>query len=160
VTNGKLDLGVVGEAPFDPSLFVESFRRDTLVLILPADHPLAERDPIVPADLAEEPFILREQGSSTRHILERALREWGLEPRVVMELGSTEAIKKTVAARLGVSFVSRYAVELEKRMGVLVSRPVPALALHRDLRVVRRTTLPLTPLHERFLEALRSSPDA
>jgi DNA-binding transcriptional LysR family regulator len=160
VTGGQLDVGVVGEAPFDPSLRVERFRRDTLVLILSADHPLAARDPIDPANLADAPFIMREQGSSTRHVLERALRERGLEPRIVMELGSTEAIKKTVAAGLGISFVSRYAVELEERVGVLVSRPVPTLSLHRDLHVIRRATLPLTPLHRRFLEALQTSPTA
>jgi DNA-binding transcriptional LysR family regulator len=96
-------------------LLLGEFRHDTLVLIRDREHPLTDKDPMDPADLGGEPFVLREAGSSTRAVLERAFRERGLQPRVVMELGSTEAIKKPVAAGLGVSFVSRYAVERENR---------------------------------------------
>jgi LysR family transcriptional regulator, low CO2-responsive transcriptional regulator len=154
VQDGRLDLGVVGEVAFDPSLQATLLQDERLVLILPRKHPLAEKETLEPADLEHEPFVLREEGSSTREVLERALGEQGLRPRVVMELGNTEAIKKAVAAGLGLSFVSEHAVELERQAGVLVAREVPALSLCRGIYVVARISFRMTPLHERFLGAL------
>ena len=106
-------------------------------------------------DLEGHPFVLRERGSSTRAVLERTLEAAGIRPQVVMELGNTEAVKKTVAAGLGISLVSEHAVELEVRVGVLVARRVPDLNPERGIYVVRRRTLHLTPLHSRFLASLQ-----
>jgi DNA-binding transcriptional LysR family regulator len=156
VLDGHLDLGVVGEARFDAALETELFQRETLVLILGKEHPLARRKRITPADLVGEPFVLRERGSSTREILERALEAKGIRPQVVMELGNTEAVKKTVAAGLGVSLVSQHAVELEEGAGVLVTRRIPDLNAQRGLFTVWRRSLRLTPLHKHFLEELRA----
>jgi LysR family transcriptional regulator, low CO2-responsive transcriptional regulator len=156
VLAGQLDLGVVGEASFDPVLQAELLRTETLVLIMVAGHPLAQRERVSPRDLEGEPFILRERGSSTRGVLERTLEEQGIRPRVVMELGSTEAVKKSVAAGLGISLVSEHAVELEERFGVLATRRIPELNPRRGIYTVWRRTLQLQPLHQRFLRTLRS----
>jgi DNA-binding transcriptional LysR family regulator len=128
------------------------------VLILAPGHPLVEKKWFRIGDLLSQPFVLREPGSSTREVLERVLRERGVEPRVVMELGSTEAVKRTVAAGLAISFVSEHAVELETRAGALVTRRVPALTPARGLYAVRRRTLHLSRLHERFLAMLVQMP--
>jgi DNA-binding transcriptional LysR family regulator len=158
VVAGRFDLGVVGEAAFAPTLQVAPFRRERLVLIMPPAHPLAGRRRLALADLAEQPFVLREPGSSTREVLERALHERGFRPRVVMELGSGEAVKRTVSAGLGISFISEHAVDLEQRAGDLVTRSLPDLPLERGLYVVRRRSLHLTPLHRRLLQALDVAP--
>jgi DNA-binding transcriptional LysR family regulator len=155
--DGGLDLGVVGEAPFDPALHAELFRTETLLLIVAPGHSLAHRRRVTPHDLQAQPFVLRERGSSTRAVLERALTANAIQPRVVMELGNTEAVKKTVAAGLGVSLVSEHAVELEERAGVLVTRRIPELDPRRGIYVVRRRSLRLTPLHQRFLDALKGT---
>src|SRR5262249_2751143 len=106
-------------------------------------------------DLEGQPFILRERGSSTRAVLERTLEARGVRPRVVMELGSTEAVKQTVAAGLGGSLVSGHAVALEQRAGVLATRRIPDLDPKRGIFVVRRRSFQVPLLHERFLAALR-----
>lgn len=156
VLDGRLDLGVVGEAQFAPALQADLFRTETLVLIMAAGHPLARRKRVTLRELEAEPFVLRERGSSTREVLERTLAAQGIRPRVVMELGNTEAVKRTVAAGLGVSLVSEHAVGLEERAGGLVTRRVPELDPKRGLYVVRRRSLQLSPLHRRFLETLRA----
>jgi DNA-binding transcriptional LysR family regulator len=157
VSNGALDVGVVGEVPFPPTLRADLFRLDRLVLILWPSHPLSRKKRVTLSDLANEPFVLREPGSNTRATLERSLRERGFEPRVGLELGSTEAIKKSVGAGLGVSFVSEHAVALEQRAGALITRAVPDLTLDRGLYIVRRASLRLSSLHQRLLAALSAA---
>lgn len=160
ILDGRLDVGLVGEADFAPALQVEPYSRDALVLILAPAHPLAALHTVSLSDLREETFVLRESGSSTRTVLERALSEQGFRPRSVLELGTTEAVKKAVGAGLGVSFVSECAVELECRAEALVTRRVSPLELHRGLHLVRRSSFRPTPLYRRFLAALQEFRDA
>jgi DNA-binding transcriptional LysR family regulator len=155
VLDGLLDLGVVGEADFKPTLYVERIVTEKLVLILPPSHPLADKEAISLDDLTAAPFVLRERGSSTREVLERALHARGLEPNIVMELNNAEAVKKAVEAGLGISFVSEHAVKLELKAGVFVMRHVPELELSRGIYYIRRAASHPTVLHERFLEELR-----
>lgn len=154
VLQGKLDLGVVGEAQFDPLLHAERLLTDSLVLILPPKHRLTARQQVTTAELTGEEFVLREAGSSTRRVLEKALAEKGVALRTVMELGSAEAVKKSVAAGLGLSVVSEHAVALERQAGVLAVRPIADLDLNRGIYLVRRRSLRATPLQRAFLDAL------
>jgi DNA-binding transcriptional LysR family regulator len=75
-----------------------------------------------------------------------------------MELGSTEAVKKTVAAGLGIALVSEHAVELEERAGVLAVRRVGDLDTRRGFFAVRRRSLPPAPLWQSFLAGVRGAP--
>jgi DNA-binding transcriptional LysR family regulator len=151
---GRLDLGVVGEAKFPSGIHALPLTEERLLLILSPAHALAAKRWVTPADLFDQPWIMRETGSSTREVIRRALAGQGVDCRVVMELGSTEAIKKAVAAGLGLAFVSEHAVELEQQAGVLAARDVLDLDLRRGFHLVRRAGMPLTRLHERFVETL------
>ena len=62
---------------------------------------------------------MRELGPSTRAVAERALARLRYQPAKRWELDSNEAIKRSVAAGLGVGFVSRLAVEDELARGEL-----------------------------------------
>ena len=86
----------------------------------------------------QEPFILRELGSGTRAVEERALGRLKLAVRVVMALGSTEAIKRTVAEGVGLAIVSKLSVSAECASGVLVTLPVARMPIQRPLHLVRR----------------------
>lgn len=82
---------------------------DRLVAIMQAKHPLARRREIAIEDLAREPMIGGETGTGTGTILRRAFGD-RVAPRARHELGSTEAVKRAVAAGLGVSIVMRATV--------------------------------------------------
>lgn len=136
VRRSDLPLGLV-EAEVEPDgLLVQRFLTDRLVLIVSPDHPWARRGRTEVEELARAALIQREPGSGTRALVERALHARGLAPRVVMELGNTEAIKRAVMAGLGVAFVSRYTVAGELRAGQLVAVETPELALERVFHLV------------------------
>lgn len=127
-----VDLGVVGGhglAPGEECL--AAGLADELVLIVSPRHRWAGRREVVSAQLAGEPLLVREEGSATRRVTERALDQAGIRRRVSMELGHTEAIKQAVMAGLGVAFVSVHAVR-----GEVADRRLAAVRLRR-LRIRR-----------------------
>lgn len=158
VGRGAVDFGVIGETRDSIALSVTPFRRDELVVIAPASHPLARRRTIDAAALATEPLILREPGSSTRETLERALAAAGRAPTILFELGSTEAILQAVAAGLGASVVSELAVEGGHHPRRIRVRRATRLDLTRYLAVVVHPDARLSPAAALFMTQLRSSP--
>src|SRR6266568_3282671 len=100
VAAGAVELGVVGAAPLRPGLSAEPWVKDELVAIV------ARRRTLPPRALADEPYISREEGSSTRAVAERIFAQSGVTLQLVMEIGSTEAVREAVGAGLGVSVVS------------------------------------------------------
>ncbi len=143
VVTGVVELGVIGQAPLLPGLVAEPWVEDELVLIVARGHPLARRRRIKPAALRAEPFIAREEGSSTRGVSEDYLARLGVTLTPAMELGSTEAIREAVAAGLGVALVSRHAVRTRDRR--IVAMRVAGPRWTRDLLIVSRSGIPLGP---------------
>ncbi len=136
---GRLELALTEGFADDPDLDAAVFAHDELVAIAPPGHPLLTASPVTAARLIQEPLILRELGSGTRAVLERALAEHGIAVQPFMSLGSTEAIKRAVAAGAGLAVVSRLALGLELETGRLALLPLSDLALRRPLhRLTRR----------------------
>ncbi len=61
-------------------------------------------------------MVMREEGSATRRILETALTAAGVQPEVMMEIGSREALREAVAAGLGVGIVSEAEMGRDDRL--------------------------------------------
>ncbi|BBB89660.1 MAG TPA: LysR family transcriptional regulator [Methylomusa anaerophila] len=116
VRDGILNVGFV-EGPFLPSdhLICQPCGGDSLVVI--AAGAMAQPEPATKlVKLMQEKWVMREPTSGTRRVFEEFLRAHDCEPsalHIVMELGSTQAIKEAVKAGLGISVVSRRAVSLE-----------------------------------------------
>lgn len=120
VLSNALDLGFVEGYADTAGIQVQPFVTDTLVFIAPAGHRLTGQKLLKPLDLAEETFIWREEGSGTRETMEAMLSQLGIQPARSLELRGCEGVKRAVMAGLGISFVSKRAVELELAQGLLV----------------------------------------
>lgn len=161
IARGEAMLGLVGQMAEQATLDSQPVGTDTLVLILPPGHPWADGKRIALKALAEEPLILREPGSGSRHALEKALKRAGssLEAmNVTLEMGSNSAIKDAVKRGLGVSFVSRSTVEREIVSGELETVSVRGLVLTRYLYAVFHRRRPLSPAASAFLHFLKTHP--
>lgn len=157
VLANQLDLGVVGEEfTIHPELHVEHLQKDELTLITAPDHPLAKTKKARPGQLTNEIFIMREQGSSTRMLVEETLRKELIQPKVELELDSVEAVKQAVAANLGISFVSKYAISAELKAGILCAVETPGLRLERDINLIYHKDKRLSKLNLKFVEYLKS----
>ncbi len=140
VENNDLDLGVVEAPVANKNLQVEVCRSDSLVAIVPPDHPLAERDKVTINELMGYPYICREEGSGTRDVILDYLATAGMASEdldVIMELGNPEAIKGAVEAGMGISIISAATIVKELRLQTLVSIPLDP-PLERPFSFVRQ----------------------
>jgi DNA-binding transcriptional LysR family regulator len=135
--DGRIDLGLTeGFMPTD-QLTAEVVHYDEMVAIVAPGHPLLAKSKVSLRDLRKVPLISRERGSGTRDVIEAALSEQQIDIEPVMSLGSTEAVKRAVAAGLGLAIVSRLTVELEVQVNKLVVLDVVDLNIRRGLHLVR-----------------------
>lgn len=142
--------GFVDNAQFDARVL----GMDELVLIAAPTHPLLERTDLTATEVFREPCILREAGSGTRAVIERALHARGINLETRMSLGSPEAIKQAVAAGAGISLVSRLTVATELLAGTLRVVPVSDLHLERPLHQISLIHKNPSRAVERFLALL------
>jgi DNA-binding transcriptional LysR family regulator len=131
------------------------FCPDALRVICPTGHPLAENRYVKPSQLADEKFVLREEGSATRDLMVKALREVGLDVdrlRIEMELGSTSAVISAVESGAGISMASQWAVRRPLAEGLIKEIKVVSCRPTRQFGLVRLRKRRLTPQADRFMK--------
>ena len=153
----NLYFGIVGaKIPARQNVY-HRFAEEELVLASSPDNPLPET--IEPEQLKELPFIFRENGSGTRNNTEAYLAGQKLELdqlNIVAVLGSSTAVKEAVKANLGVSFISRYALEDEIDSGMIRTVRVRGLSMERSLYIAAAKKRTLPHHYQVFLDYLRA----
>lgn len=160
ILDGTIEAGVTGAKLDCGKLSYRPFVRDEMLVALPANHRWAARYSIQPDELKQEPFILREPGSGTRMSTLEFLGQSGIEAKdlnVVAEMGSTEAIRHAIRAGLGISILSRRAVEDDLRSGLLSGLRLKGVDLWREFYVVVLHNRTLSPATESFIDILLTS---
>ncbi len=148
--DGDIDLAIMGRTPADMDTRIEAFAAHPHAFIASPEHPLSREQGIAPMVLNQLELISREQGSGTRAIMERFLKERSLTPRVSMEMSSNESIKQAVMANLGISFVSLHTVGLEVTHGKLAVLDIDETPISRAWHVVALNRSNHSPSAEAF----------
>ena len=155
VARREVQLGLAGESVSvsGAGVVCEPFLHDELVGI--AAPGVLEHEPVTAERLTEQTLLVREPGSRTRATSERYLARAGFAAAKVWELDSNEAIKRAVAARLGIAFLSRLVVEDELARSELVEFSVAgAEPMQRPVLLVRSDDGHLTPAQHAFIATL------
>ncbi len=161
VERGEVSVGLVGRKVERPHLEYRFLARDRMLLIVPPGHALSKRKKATLKQLIPHPLVLRETGSGMRHCFEKSLERAGrslAELRVVLELGSNEAIKEAVLRGVGVAILSNYAVEKELQAEQLHALEVSDLHCDRDMFVVQDKRRVLPPPARLLLIFLETHP--
>lgn len=141
----QTDVAVLAHFTDDPRLHFVPYRRHPVVIFVHRSHRFAARRSIRIAELQGEGMIVREEGSTTRKALEDALAQAGVEPRILMEIGSREAIREAVIKGVGIGAVSEieYVPDPEIRMvpvsdaAMFTHAHVVCLEERREARLVK-----------------------
>jgi DNA-binding transcriptional LysR family regulator len=104
----KSDVAILAHAVDDPRVHTVIYRTHDVVVFVNRNHPWFARDSVRLEELAGQPLILREQGSTTRLAFEKALAEVGISIEPVLEIGSREGVWKAVEQNLGISVVADF----------------------------------------------------
>ena len=130
VVNFELDIGLIEGELNHSELEVIPWQDDELVVFCAPDHPMAGQGVIGDEELFQASWVLREQGSGTRQAFDRAMHDLLPQLNINLELQHTEAIKRAVESGLGISCLSRVALEDAFAKGRLVPLTLPG----RDFR--------------------------
>ena len=155
VVDGTVDFGIATLPVNDTRLDTDPLFMRREVVIACQDHPLSARSRLTLKHLAEEPILSLEEGSTSRSLTDRIFLEAGLHPRIAMELGSIEVIKKFVEIGLGIAIVPEVSVREEVGAGqlsLLKVRGIPS----RQVGIVRRAGGHLAPSAEIFIDFLKA----
>jgi DNA-binding transcriptional LysR family regulator len=156
VRSHAADVAIAGAPPTGEPLVADPLSDNEIVCITALDDPMLAAGPHEAVALTGRTWLLREPGSGTRTLNERYLAEHGLHPPT-LTLGSNGAIKQAARAGLGVSLVSRAAVEGElasNRLGILPLTDGPAA---RPWFALHSAVGPLGPTAKLFIGFVRAA---
>src|SRR3954470_8898657 len=149
--------GLAGELGLPDGIIAEPFLDDEVVGIAAPGEIELRRGRAPLAGLADKTLLVREHGSSSRAGSARFLARTGSRPAKRWELDSNEAIKRSVAAGLGIGFVSNLVVADELKRGELVSfRLDGAEPMRRSVYLLRPDGREPTPSERAFIQTLCS----
>jgi DNA-binding transcriptional LysR family regulator len=157
VRTHAVDVAISGTPPCEATgLLADPLIANEIVCITAPDDPAVAGDPLEPGELAPRTWLLREPGSGTRVLNEQFLADHGLHPST-LTLGSNGAIKQAARAGLGVSLLSRAAVEAELESGRLAELRLEHAPAPRPWFVIRSAVGPGRPSVEAFVAFLRAA---
>ena len=160
IHEGQVEIGFIVKPINDRKLLAEPLWNDSLVLILPQNHPSVNADSLAVQELKKIAFVGREEGSGTRSIIENALNDAspGIKLNIICEMGSSEAVKEAVIAGLGAAIISIHAVKREIASGLIKTIPIDGLNIKRRFFMLwRKDFRPLTR-HREFMDFVRNNP--
>jgi DNA-binding transcriptional LysR family regulator len=150
------DLYLFADAPEMVGVVAQELVPNPLVVLARDDHPLAREKSIAFERLAEEPFLIREEGSGVRRITMRLFAERGLAPRIRMELGTNEAIKEAILAGLGVTITSRHTFGMDPESSRYACLDVEGFPLENHWYLAYPEGKQLSPVARAFLDFARA----
>jgi DNA-binding transcriptional LysR family regulator len=153
VKKRQLDIGIIEGFFNDDKLIAEVVSEDKMVIVSSSGHPFLKKKVGI-RELEKETWILREKGSGTREAAENLFRTHHFTPKKIMEFGSTQVIKESVQAGLGVSLLSRWAIDKELTNGYISWLDVEELPFKRNFSIVTYTPYQ-TKAVKTFIETLR-----
>jgi aminoethylphosphonate catabolism LysR family transcriptional regulator len=133
----EAEVAILAEVPDDPRVVMVPYRTHHVVVFVNGDHPWFNRKSVKLQELADQRFVLRERGSTTRRAFEAAIQEAGLKINPVFEIESREGVWKAVERGLGISVVADFefvphpnlrALEIQGR----AIRTQYSIAYHKD----------------------------
>jgi DNA-binding transcriptional LysR family regulator len=147
----EIDFGIVSLPMTDQRFVLETIHEDELVLAIPKDHPLGKVQNASPKDIAKHSFLLPKRGSQ-RDLLLNIFRMHDVYPRAVMEVESSELMKRFISAGLGVGFLPTINIEAERKAGSIEVVKIEKLRLLRDLGLIYLKEKTLTHAAKAFLQ--------
>lgn len=159
VDNGTLDIGIGYLFEKQPGLDTSVLYYDTFELVVSPAHPLARHSHTTVDALKDIPFIMLAPETAGRRFAEQVFHRYGIEPTVVMELSSSEEVKRMVELNLGAAIISKMSITNELRQGTLKMIQVTELELTHPIGVITKAGKYMNSAIHQFLLDLKGMPE-
>ncbi len=160
VLNQAFDLGIVGRKTEHREIESQLLLEDRVVMIVPANHPWANREQVSPQEVLEQPFISHENSSGTHQVLFDQLRQHGIEPEnlnVITEMGDAEAVEMAVEKGIGITFISEVMAARSLALGRVKKISVEGFNLTQKIYLVRRKAETYTQVETYFWDFVQQN---
>lgn len=148
----QLDIGLVEGKIHSQGMIIQPFMEDDLVLVTSILHPLAQKDRVQPTDIDNMEFIIREEGSGTRELFEVVMANKGLNWQIAGVYNNAETIKNMISAGLGISVMSRLAVQKEIKRKELKIVDIEGMYFKRQFIIVHHKNKYIVPAMQSFIQ--------
>ena len=159
VENGQIDVGIGYLIERNPNLMTSVLYYDSFELVVSPNHPLANQKKLSVDILNEIPLIILSPDTVGRMFADQIFKKHHIEPNIVMELSSSEEIKRMVELDLGAAIISRLSVTSELRQGSLKIIPLAELEVSHPVGVIYKSERYLNSAMQQFLSDLKGMPE-
>lgn len=120
----QVDIGLIEGQAHDYELIIKPFMQDELFIVSASDHSLTKESTITVADLQQQNWVAREEGSGTRYYLDHLFRANGLQVGSLLTISSNQGVKESVIQGLGLSLLSASVIDRELKNGDIKILPL------------------------------------
>jgi DNA-binding transcriptional LysR family regulator len=159
VENGTVDIGITYLFEKNSALETSVLYYDTFQLIVSPQHPLSRFSHISIEKLRNIPFIMLSPETAGRRFVDQIFRALDITPQIVMELSSSEEVKRMVELNLGAAIISKLSVANELKHGTLKKLHVSELDITHPVGVVYKSGRYLSSAMQQFLRDLKGMPE-
>jgi DNA-binding transcriptional LysR family regulator len=151
VFSREVDFGIVSLPVKDSRLTIHSIYKDEMKLVTSPTHPLADRESVKIDEIVQYPMLMMKQGRQ-REKMNHVFQSRDVQPKIAMELDSSELLKRLIAAGIGMGFLPYTNVRTDEAAGLLKTMTVDGMRLQRELALVFRKDKTLTRAAQAFIE--------
>lgn len=161
VENGTVDIGItyLSERERNPNLESSILYYDTYDLVVAPEHPMAHLKHTTVESLKDIPMIMLSPDTLGRRFLDQIFRKFGVQPNIVMELSSSEEVKRMVEINLGAAVVSKLSIDNEVRLGTLNRIKVNEFDMSHPVGLVYKSGRYINSAMKQFLSDLKGMPE-
>jgi DNA-binding transcriptional LysR family regulator len=159
VENGTVDMGIAYLFEKSPQLETSVLYYDTFELVVSPRHPLARRSHVTLDALRNIPLIMLTPDTAGRRFVDQMLKKYEIVPHIVMELSSSEEVKRMVELDLGAAIISKLSISNELRLGTLKMIKVNELESSHPVGVIYKSGRYLNSAMQQFLSDLKGMPE-
>ncbi|MFV8829039.1 LysR family transcriptional regulator [Alkalihalobacterium sp. APHAB7] len=157
IRKNDLDIGLVEGEVVNTDIVVHPFMEDEMIMIAPANHPLAQLQVVKPEMLQEEVWVWRESGSGTRAYSDRFMHELNLNVKHSFIFSSSQGIKEAVSEGLGIAMISKWTVRKELLAGTIKRLNINNQKFVRNFSLVQSKNPGYSKAHQLFIEKIESA---
>lgn len=152
----KLDCALTEGIAHDPNIVSEAYMEDHLSVVCSAEKGWKQGQIIPLAEFKKQRFLLREPGSGTREVFDRAVAQAGIHITPSWESMSTTALIHAVIHGLGVAVLPYRMILPTLNRGLIVTVEVQNLSFRRNFYIIYHKDKFLTEAAKAFLDLCRS----
>jgi DNA-binding transcriptional LysR family regulator len=156
INNGTLDVAINGgTCNYNEHIYVEELFSDKLILVASPQSSYCDIHKITASKLKDMSFVVHKTDSQLYSFYDKFIHQMDIPENVIMSLGNIDAIKKAVAANIGVSLIPYSAVKFELQFGILRQLNLPDLKLRYPYSLIYNKSKPLSAASKKYIEFTR-----